>query len=327
MGHSRFWNLPRSSGRQPIRSRVPVTPYLKVALCLSYITGPKVDAWVKLKREWLKSQVKHQRCSFNNEKIWEDFEEDFRTAFMDTDAKLTAFEKLHNLRMVGSNIDSYIAEFERLREETRYRKDDLGAIIKFKEGLQPQLLQQVITHNVPAPNTLDGWMKKARERQTVYKELKNAGMYKKTQASAPNRWAQLLGLKNYVPPAQRPTQATGHGHARHQSTVQGQSQVVPMDVDVGRGFTPLTDEERTDLRNKGACFRCRQTGHMSRVCPQRCGQNNLNQMTIRTVEVSAEPAKSLTNMIKEADPKDLITMLKGADEEKRTAIADGMQDF
>jgi hypothetical protein len=25
MGHSRFWNLPWSSGRQPIRSRVPVT--------------------------------------------------------------------------------------------------------------------------------------------------------------------------------------------------------------------------------------------------------------------------------------------------------------
>jgi hypothetical protein len=47
----------------------------------------------------------------------------------------------------------------------------------------------VITHNVPAPNTLDGWMKKARERQTVYKELKNTGMYKKTQASVPNRWA------------------------------------------------------------------------------------------------------------------------------------------
>jgi hypothetical protein len=34
------------------------------------------------------------------------------------------------------------------------------------------------------------------------------------------------------------------------------------------------------------------------------------------VEVSAEPAKSLTNMIKEADPKDLITMLQGVDEEK-----------
>jgi Zinc knuckle len=100
-----------------------------------------------------------------------------------------------------------------------------------------------------------------------------------------------------------------------------------MDVDAGRGFTPLTDEEHTDLRNKGACFRCRQTGHMSQVCPQRRRQNNLNQMTIRTAEVSTEPTKLLTDMIKEADPKDLITALKGADEEKRTAVADSMQDF
>jgi Zinc knuckle len=100
-----------------------------------------------------------------------------------------------------------------------------------------------------------------------------------------------------------------------------------MDVDAGRGFTPLTDKERTGLRNKGACFRCRQTGHMSQVCPQQRRQNNLNQTTIRTTEVLAEPTKLLTNMIKEADPKDLITALQGADEEKRTAVADGMQDF
>jgi hypothetical protein len=45
------------------------------------------------------------------------------------------------------------------------------------------------------------------------------------------------------------------------------------------------------------------------------------------VEVSAEPTKSLTDMIKEADPKNLITTLKSVDEEKQTAIADGMQDF
>jgi hypothetical protein len=57
------------------------------------------------------------------------------------------------------------------------------------------------------------------------------------------------------------------------------------------------------------------------------GQNNLNQTTIRTMEVSAEPAKLLTDMIKEADPKDLITTLQGADEERRTAVANCMQDF
>ena len=36
-----------------------------------------------------------------------------------------------------------------------------------------------------------------------------------------------------------------------------------MDVDV------LTAEERTELMKKGACFRCRAQGHLSRDCPNK----------------------------------------------------------
>ena len=36
-----------------------------------------------------------------------------------------------------------------------------------------------------------------------------------------------------------------------------------MDVDV------LTAEERTNLMKKGACFRCREQGHLSRDCPNK----------------------------------------------------------
>jgi len=32
------------------------TPFLKVALCLSYFNGPKVDAWARQKQSWLKEQ-------------------------------------------------------------------------------------------------------------------------------------------------------------------------------------------------------------------------------------------------------------------------------
>ena len=32
------------------------TPFLKVALCLSYFNGPKVDAWARHQRSWLKDQ-------------------------------------------------------------------------------------------------------------------------------------------------------------------------------------------------------------------------------------------------------------------------------
>ena len=68
---------------------------------------------------------------------------------------------LQDLKMVGSDIDTYIAEFERLVEEVRYKTDDWGTIVKFKEGLQPKLLGQILTHVVPAPHTIATWKKAA----------------------------------------------------------------------------------------------------------------------------------------------------------------------
>jgi len=83
--------------------------------------------------------------------LWDDFELLFRTAYTDQDAKLTAFQKLSELRMQGSDIDSYIADFDRLIDEAGYSKFDMGVMIKFKEGLQPSLLREILLHNVPAP--------------------------------------------------------------------------------------------------------------------------------------------------------------------------------
>jgi len=87
-------------------------PYLKVALCLSYLNGPKVDAWARQHRLWLKNRHEQDGIPMTNKSLWEDFELLFRTAYTDQDAKLTAYQKLNNLRMQGSDIDSYIADFD-----------------------------------------------------------------------------------------------------------------------------------------------------------------------------------------------------------------------
>jgi Retrotransposon gag protein len=144
-------------------SRTFQVPYLKMALCLSYIVRPNVDAWANAKRRWLRDQVKAHRVPQSSDTLWDSFEHDFRTAYVDSDAKLNALQKFQELKMIGGDINSYIATFDRLREESSYREDDLGAIVKFREGLPPKLLQEIITHNVPAPTTMNTWKKKARE--------------------------------------------------------------------------------------------------------------------------------------------------------------------
>jgi len=152
-------------------------PFLKVALALSYMNGPKVNSWARHKRQWLKSQ-QAARVSMMDRSLWDDFEANFRVAYTDHNAKLTAYQRLNDLRMVGSDINSYIAEFDRLVEEAGYSKHDMGIVQKFKEGLQPSLVREILTHVVPAPISLALWRQKARECQTVYKELKNAGLNK-----------------------------------------------------------------------------------------------------------------------------------------------------
>jgi len=59
------------------------TPYLKVALCLSYFNGPKVDAWARQQCLWLKSHHEQDGVPMTNKSLWEDFKLLFRTAYMD----------------------------------------------------------------------------------------------------------------------------------------------------------------------------------------------------------------------------------------------------
>jgi len=49
-------------------------PYLKVALCLSYLNGPKVDAWARQQRLWLKNRHEQDGVPMTDKSLWEDFE-------------------------------------------------------------------------------------------------------------------------------------------------------------------------------------------------------------------------------------------------------------
>jgi len=214
------------------------TPFLKVALCLSYMNGPKIDSWARHRRLWLKAQ-KDAGVSIMDRSLWDNFKADFCRAYADQDAKLMAYQKLNELRMHGSDIDSYVAEFDRLIDEAGYSRSNIGVLQKFKEGLQPSLIREVLTHVVPAPTTLATWKQKAREWQTVYKELKNARLHQKSHGGGPTptqqKWAQKLGLHNYQTPAQRaanPVFRPQYSPASQNSN--WHNQVVPMDVDTGQ---------------------------------------------------------------------------------------------
>src|SRR5712671_1307727 len=75
-------------------------PYLKVVLCLSYFNGPKVDAWARQHRLWLKQRHEQDGIPMTDKSLWDDFELMFRTAYTDQDMQITAYQKLSELRIV-----------------------------------------------------------------------------------------------------------------------------------------------------------------------------------------------------------------------------------
>ena len=272
--------------------------------------------------------------------LWEDFELMFRTAYMDQDAKLTAFQKLSELRMQGSDIDSYIADFDRLIDEAGYSKYDMGVMIKFKEGLQPSLLREILLHNVPAPQTLLDWKQKARERQMVYKELKNAGLHRGGPTDLQKKWAQKLGLKTYQTPHQRSSQGF------RPSYTPTRSQIVPMDVDAGTiegssqgkpppyqgrgGFTQLSDSEKADLIAKRACFKCKQPGHISRWCGKRkpIPENTRNGPSIEphqnTQTSNPAPGPTITSL---GGVEGIYNLIKNGTDTEKEVFVDLAQGF
>jgi Zinc knuckle len=83
-----------------------------------------------------------------------------------------------------------------------------------------------------------------------------------------------------------------------------------MDIDA------LTPEDRTNLMRRGACFTCRQTGHLSRDCPKK------NQ--------NYRPSTNSGNEKKKWNAKDIHAMIKGLSKEENEELANlqiGDADF
>jgi len=109
----------------------------------------------------------------------------------------------------------------------------------------------------PKPTTKDEWQEAAREEQCNYLEVQHAmgrnpynikeTILKNLQKTAPTKFWKAKG-----PNAMEVDNAGTE--AMKANTTQKK---------------PLTDEQRQALRTLGACFYCRNTGHLAKDCPEK----------------------------------------------------------
>ena len=257
--------------------------YDRVLTALTYIRGPMVNNWVNTQENILITRTDTTRPNHvreDNERLWTAFETAFQDAWTDTSKKQNVYDQLMKLTMVGWDIDTYIATFDRLALAAGWELDAKGTIVRFREGLSKGIHSKALDRD-KIPRTMDEWKAAARTEVARANEKYNARL------TNPQRRNQQTRHYNT-------TQNQQWGTAQNNPN----PNIVPMDVDATTttNFKKLTPEERTQLAKEGRCFRCRLQGHMARNCPKNTNKNQVKSRettTNKTIDTPLQPQNSL----------------------------------
>ena len=131
--------------------------YSRTLIALSYIQGPQVINWVETQFDTIEDDL---RIICGNDEydgiLWKEFEKRFKTAFISSTTKESAFVKLKHLKMKGDHLDEYIAEHTTLIAEVEWDHDSEMSCHSFREGLPPALAKKIIDFD-GMPTTLTAW--------------------------------------------------------------------------------------------------------------------------------------------------------------------------
>jgi hypothetical protein len=156
------------------------------------------------------------------------------------------------------NVEAYIDEFKDLVDLSGYT-DSIAIVLKFRHGLNLTTQDRIAESGMDRPQDrdFDGWFKAARclDLNRLANEAFHLASRRPPAHSAPTPTtypapprAPFLFLCSHPPTAATPAAM----HTPSRALPPG----IPMDVDCTRTLKPLTQ----------TCYRCGQTGHISRDC-------------------------------------------------------------
>ena len=215
------------------RNPIITNPKRRVALALTYIRGPKVDAWVTQQYDALSTKTNHalarkHGADTDEEALWEDFIAEFKCAFAEPSWEV--FARLENLRMTGYDVEMYIATFENLMKRAECKRESGPMVHYFRQGL-PTSLERSIIKRQAIPNTIDEWQSAAR------REVERRALMKLYHLAGPEGGD----------PADRPDTA--------------QTGVIRL--------SRLSEEERARLMMEEQCSECNENGHLAGDCSEK----------------------------------------------------------
>ena len=282
--------------------------YDRVLTALTYIRGPMVNDWVNTQENNLITCTDTTRPNHVREDdkvLWAEFETVFHDAWTDTSKKQNAYDQLMKLTMVGWDIDTYIATFERLALAAGWALDAEGTIVCFREGLSKGIHSKALDRD-KIPHTMDEWKAAACTEVARAKEKYNTGLTNTQWCNQQNHHYNTTQSQHRAPTQNNPN-----------------PNIVPMDVDATTttNFKKLTPEERTQLAKEGRCFRCRLQGHVARNCPKNTNNTQTKVRETTTDKPTDKPANT-TTALKLTKAQQIRALEESMAEEERAEYLD-----
>jgi len=208
----------------------------KIAFMLSYMTDKEALLWKELYIE--------QITDANGDLVFPTFKEfldNLKEAFKAADRTGEAMNALNNLKQGNKTAEELSTEFRLLAGqaglEAKSHSDHIHLIGLFRNALRSSLSRRILFGEV-VPKTIEEWISKAIQYDTNYRMAI-------ALTGQTNRMTGNINRNRWTPR----TTETKDPNA--------------MDID------NMTVEERSKLMKQGACFNCKQRGHMAKDCPDK----------------------------------------------------------
>jgi len=182
-------------------------PFLKVALCLSYMNGPKIDSWARHRRLWLKAQKRCRRVHDGPVPLGRlrgRLSQGLRRPRCQTHG-ISKIERTKDARERYRLLRSRVRPPHRRGwlQQVRHRRP-----AEVQRGLATLTRQGgPDTHHTRTRHSSRLEAESQGTANSLPRSFKNAGLHQKSHGGptpTQQKWAQKLGLHNYQTPAREP---------------------------------------------------------------------------------------------------------------------------
>ena len=258
--------------------------FMKEGTALGWAEGIYEAAFAKKKND--KGEETDEEVGFGK---WDEFIEDFKTAFSYMDTPTIAIGKISVIQQGTDTVDEYIAKFRTLAFQTGIT-DTGPLIIWFTAGLKAPLVRQIYS-NFPLPTTMEEWYSRAsllenqwrRGQATIEGQGRTGGGKKKDNFRRNNRPGPGGGG-----PSHKPQYRPRDNHARTQT-----HDPDAMDTSIRH---ILTREEKDRFFKEGRCFHCQETGHRAAQCPNKKPQQYVRKVETRPQKEDPDRIQTIRNI-------------------------------